>query len=174
MTSVPEAVRFLGAVAVMLAFGMLAGGRVRPFLYAGQCAAVGLTALLQAAAGADLPLAAVAAVLAVQGAWLLPALRRAPPPGAVPFALLGVGLLLVAAATVAAPAPMAAALGLVLVGLLGAAAGAGPYGVLCLLNGADLALAGAPGLPLQPVLAAGLAALGVLVADARRSPGLRR
>ena len=54
---------------------------------------------------------------------------------------------------------------MVLIGLLGAAAAAGPFGALCLLNGAALALLAAPGLPSRPLLALALGALAVLVAD---------
>ncbi len=169
MTALPETGRVFGAIALLLAFGLLAGGRLRAPLYAAQCGVVALAALwqaIQSPAAAAPGLMAVAVVLTAQAAWLLPALRRAAQgPVSAPAPTLGVALLLVVVATATAPPGVTAALSIVLIGLLGAAATPGPFGALCLLNGAALALLAAPGLPSRPFLALALAGLAVLLAD---------
>ncbi len=169
MTALPDAGRVLGAVALLLAFGLLAGGRWRAPLYAAQCAIIALASLWQAiqAPVALAPgLLGVTVILSAQAAWLLPGLRRAVHPRlGAPAPILAVALLLVVVATATAPAAVTAALSVVLIGLLGAAATAGPFGALCLLNGAALALLAAPGLPSRLLLVLALAGLAVLVGD---------
>ncbi len=158
----------LAVVALLLAFGVLAGGRLRPALYAGQCAAIALAALWQAVSQPAPAAAVTALVLAGQAAWLWPSLHHpAAVPPAAPGVTVGGGVLLVILATATAPAGIAAALAIMLLGLLGAVVGTGPFGLLCLFNGAALALLWAPRLPSQAVLAAGLAGLGLLAAGAR-------
>ena len=170
----PEAGRVFGAVALLLAFGLLAGGRLRAPLYAAQCGVIALAAVwqaIQAPASAVPGWIAVAIVMSAQAAWLLPVLRRAAQTRfGAPAPVLGAALLLVVVATATAPAGVTAALSIVLIGLLGAAAIAGPFGALCLLNGAALALLSAPGLPSRPLLALALAGLAVLVADDGATP----
>ena len=159
MTS--EAPRLLAVLALLLSFGVFAGGGSRPLLYAAQSGAIGLAALWGALA--DPAGALVAVMLAAQAALLWPALRRAAAlPAPAPALTIGAGLLLVLVAVGTAPAGAVAPLAIVLLGLLGALLSAGPFGLLGVLNGAMLAMAQAPHLPLKPLMAAGLCILAVV------------
>ena len=156
-----EAPRLLAAMALLLSFGAFAGGRHRPFLYAAQSGAIALAALWGALA--DPAAALVAVVLAGQTVLLWPTLRRAAAlPMPAPALAIGTGLLLVLVAVGTAPAGAVAPLAIVLLGLLSAATSTGPFGALSLLNGAMLAMAQAPHLPLKPLMAAGLCILAVV------------
>jgi hypothetical protein len=163
--------RVMAGLALLLSFGVLAAGRLRPVLYAAQCGAIAVAALSQVAVAPTV----VAAVLVAQAAWLWRPLHDAAYlPPATPLATAGVGVLLVVVATATAPPGATAALAIVLLGLLGAASASGPFGVLCLLNGAVLALLGVPDLPSVVLLTAGSAALAVLLAGGPAWSRLRR
>ena len=160
--------RGLAAAALALAFGVLIAGRCRPAWYVAQCGVIALVALSQAAVEPGI----AAVVLVAQAAWLWAPLRDAAgAPTGPPVAMAGMGLLLVVVAAATAPIGATASLSLVLLGLLGATAQTGPFGVLCLLNGAELALLNVPGLAL---LAVALAALAVLVSGSGAMPVRRR
>jgi hypothetical protein len=178
----PEAVRLLSVVALLLGFGLLCGGRLRLALYSAQCGLVCLIALAQALLQADAGLVAVAALLACLGAGIPYVVRRDAPgePLRFPAAAITAALLLVVLAAVALRSdPLMVPLAITLIGLLGASVSPGWLGVLSLLNGVVLAMVAMPGMPLRLLTTLAMAACAaVMVSGGRASralpPWLRR
>jgi hypothetical protein len=169
----PEAVRLLSVVALLLALALLCGGRLRLVLYSAQCGLVCLVALAQALLQADPGLVIVAAALACLGAGIAWTLRRglpAGPPAQFPIATAAAALLLVAlAAVVMRSDALMVPLAITLVGLLAASVGTGWLGVLLLLNGVVLAIVAMPGMPLRPLTTLALAAFAAVLASGGRA-----
>jgi hydrogenase-4 component E len=166
----PELARLVSVVALLLSFGLLAGGRLRPLFYGIQCAAVAVVALCGLWVQGDAALLVVAVVATGLGwgvPWLLQRIGPAELPAPFPVLVVCTGLLLVVVSAVAVqPDGLAVPLSIVLLGVLAIAAAKAPVGArlggLSLANGVILAMIAMPGLPLRAPIAVLLPVLALL------------